>query len=464
MLTEYFAYIPHGHCFLWQKPLVILHIMSDSLIAIAYFSIPAMLLYFIFKRRDMPFPSLIILFGVFIVACGLTHLLGIWTLWYPDYWLSGGMKLFTGLVSVLTAAVLYPIIPQALELPSPEALAAMNAQLTQEVEERTKAEAAVRQLNEDLETRVSQRTEALEQAKQELEAALAKLQNTQAQLIQTEKMSSLGQLVAGVAHEINNPVNFIHGNLQPIQTYFGDLLELVGEYEQCYPQPVDAIAQLREDLDLDFLKSDLTKALNSMELGTSRIRSIVQSLRTFSRLDEAEMKAVDIHEGMESTLLILQNRLKGKGDRPAIQVQKHYGDLPLVDCYPSQLNQVFMNLISNGIDALEQLPSDRPPEITIQTQQPEPEQVEISISNNGPDIPPEVQSKIFDPFFTTKPIGKGTGLGLAISYQIITERHRGTLQVEAERNFGTIFTITIPAHQPEPEAEEPSTNGSQTSS
>lgn len=433
MMPELLAYIPHGHCFLWQKSLVSLHVISDGLIAIAYFSIPAMLLYFIRKREDAPFPSVFVLFSAFIIACGLTHVFGIWTLWQPDYWLSGGMKFITALVSVYTAASLYPLIPQALEMPSPEALAQINAQLTQEVAERTKAEADVRQLN------------------QELEITLNQLKTTQTQLVQTEKMSSLGQLVAGVAHEINNPANFIHGNLQPIQVYVGELLELIEKYEQVYPQPTDTIEQFRAELDIEFVKSDLIQALDSMKVGTGRIRSIVQSLRTFSRLDEAHMKAVDIHEGIESTLLILQSRFKGKGDSPAIELCKHYGELSLVDCYPSQLNQVVMNLISNSIDALEQLTSDRPPQITIQTHQPTPEQVEIAIADNGPGIPPEIADKIFDPFFTTKPIGKGTGLGLAISYQIITERHGGTLELITERDRGTTFKICIPIHQPEPD-------------
>ncbi|NEO86055.1 MAG: sensor histidine kinase [Spirulina sp. SIO3F2] len=433
IIPEYLAYIPHGHCFLWQKSLVSLHVISDGLIAIAYFSIPAMLLYFVQKREDAPFPSVFVLFGAFIIACGLTHVLGIWTLWQPDYWLSGSMKFMTALVSLYTAASLYPLIPQALEMPSPEALAVINTQLTQEIAERTKAEADVRQLNHDL------------------KIALDQLKTTQTQLVQTEKMSSLGQLVAGVAHEINNPANFIHGNLQPIQIYVRELLELVEQYEQVYPQPVAAIDQLRADLDVDFLKTDLTKALDSMELGTGRIRSIVQSLRTFSRLDEAQMKTVDIHEGIESTLLILQSRFNGTTEHPAIQLHKQYGELPLVDCYPSQLNQVFMNLITNSLDALEKLPSDRAPEITIHTQQLNLDQVEIAIADNGAGIPPEIADKIFDPFFTTKPIGKGTGLGLAISYQIITERHQGTLQMETECDRGTTFKICIPTHQPEPE-------------
>ncbi|MFW6358425.1 MAG: PAS domain-containing protein [Chroococcales cyanobacterium] len=281
----------------------------------------------------------------------------------------------------------------------------------------------------------------------ELEKTLTELQQTQSQLLQSEKMAGLGQLVAGVAHEINNPVNFIHGNLVHTHDYIEDLLGLIELYEAVYPESEPEIEDEIEAIDLEFVKEDLPKALASMQVGTERIREIVKSLRTFSRLDEAEMKEVDIHEGIESTLLILQNRLKGKGDRQAIKVSKDYGKIPLVDCYAGQLNQVFMNLISNGIDALEynrKSESPEDPTIRIATEIIDQKWVVIRISDNGTGIPEDVRSRIFDPFYTTKPIGKGTGLGLSISYQIVVDKHGGKLVCNSQPNQGTEFAIYLP--------------------
>ncbi len=290
------------------------------------------------------------------------------------------------------------------------------------------------------------------QAETALKEALKKLKSTQAQLIQTEKMSSLGQLVAGIAHEINNPVNFISGNIIHISEYTHDLLELIRLYNQEFPNLSDEIQDKIEKIDLEFIVEDLPKVVNSMQIGSHRIREIVLSLRTFSRLDEAEMKEVDIHEGIDSTLLILQNRLKAKSEHPEIQIIKNYGNLPLVQCYAGQLNQVFMNIISNAIDALESYNNQRslaeienhPAQIEIYTQLTDNHQVQIRIVDNGTGIPESIKSKLFDPFFTTKPIGKGTGLGLSISYEIIVNKHLGILECKSELGKGTEFLIEIP--------------------
>ncbi|MCS6812224.1 MAG: sensor histidine kinase [Cyanobacteria bacterium] len=289
--------------------------------------------------------------------------------------------------------------------------------------------------------------------------AFQALQQAQAQLIQTEKMSSLGQLVAGIAHEINNPINFIYGNLPHAASYAKDLVGLIQLYEQHYTDPVPEIRAYRDEIDLEFLIEDLEKMLSSMRIGADRIREIVLSLRNFSRLDEAEMKPVNIHDGIDSTLLILQNRLKGSASCPKIDIVKAYGDLPLVDCYPGQLNQVFMNILSNAIDALSQFcdkqqqTSDAKPftpTITIHTQLiDQGTWVRISFKDNGPGIPAEHLSKLFDPFFTTKPVGEGTGLGLSISYQIIVEKHRGRLTCVSALGEGAEFVIEIPVSRPD---------------
>ncbi|MCT7964271.1 CHASE domain-containing protein [Laspinema sp. D1] len=300
----------------------------------------------------------------------------------------------------------------------------------------------------------------------DLEVAMQKLQTTQGQLIQAEKMSSIGQLVAGVAHEINNPVSFIYGNVNHADEYVKDLLFLLALYQQHYPEPVAEIQEEAEALDIDFLIEDLPKTIKSMTVGAERIQNIVLSLRNFSRTDEAEIKAVDIHQGLNSTLMILQHRLKATAGHQAIQVFKKYADLPLVECYPGQLNQVFMNLLANAIDALEdtlaQTPSpDYIPTLTLWTKvlaksptetpgdggELNPEFIVIGIEDNASGIPPEIIPNIFNPFFTTKPIGKGTGLGLSISYQIIVEKHLGQLNCFSQLGKGTEFRIQLPVSQ-----------------
>jgi two-component system, NtrC family, sensor kinase len=300
-----------------------------------------------------------------------------------------------------------------------------------------------------------QQSEAqLRQQAQQLKQTLQQLRSTQAQLIQTEKMSSLGQLVAGIAHEINNPINFIHGNITPANEYAEGLLRLIRLYQQHYPNPHPDIADESEAIDLAFLMLDLPKLLKSMTVGTERIKQIVLSLRNFSRIDEADMKVVNIHDGIESTLLILQHRLKDTPDKRRIEIVKKYGDLPQVQCYAGQLNQVFMNIIANAIEALEERDQHHPKElcqhsklITIRTECLSESRIVIRIQDNGSGISTSVQQQLFDPFFTTKPVGQGTGLGLSISYQIVVDKHQGVLKCFSEPGQGSEFWIEIPTRQ-----------------
>jgi two-component system, NtrC family, sensor kinase len=291
------------------------------------------------------------------------------------------------------------------------------------------------------EDEVGQLTLSLNQLIQRVAEYTEELNLAQSQLIQTEKMSSLGQMVAGIAHEINNPINFIYGNIEHTKNYVQDLLELIYIYQQKYPQVETEIEERIEEIELEFIISDLPKILGSMKMGAERIRQLVLSLRNFSRLDEAEVKYVDLHEGIDNTLLILNNRIKDK-----IEIIKKYGNLPLVECYPAQINQVFMNLISNAIDALISASEELQKQIVIQTKIIASDSIQVEIRDNGLGIPLEIQNKIFDPFFTTKPVGSGTGLGLSICYQII-EKHRGKILVKSQPNQGTEFAVSLPIQQ-----------------
>jgi len=310
---------------------------------------------------------------------------------------------------------------------------------------------SLKQTNQTLNLEILQRqqiTEQLQESKnslkfknQELKQTLAKLQHTQAQLIHTEKMSSLGQMVAGLAHEINNPVNFIYGNLRYAEIYTQDLLQLLHLYQTHYPQPDPEIIHHIHEIDLPFLEQDLFKMLTSMKQGSERIKNLVISLRNFSRLDESEFKTVDLHEGIESTLVMLEHRLKSR-----ITVTKHYDKLPVIQCYPAQLNQVWMHLIANAIDALRDHPDIEHPHLMIATFCLNENQVQVTITDNGLGIPEEIQARIFDPFFTTKPVGAGTGLGLSITYQII-QQHQGDIHLLSESGQGTEVRVILPVQR-----------------
>jgi two-component system, NtrC family, sensor kinase len=317
-------------------------------------------------------------------------------------------------------------------------------QLLQEVQA---SQQRLAQFNEELERRVEHRTSELKQA-------LSNLQQTQLQLVQNEKMSALGNLVAGVAHEINNPIGFISGNLNAVKLELGDLIDHLSLYQETFPAPGSQIQTHAAEIDLAFLLQDLPKIVASMEFGCDRITSISNSLRTFSRADASQKVEADIHEGLDSTLMILQHRLKANSLRPMIQVVKCYGKLPKVKCFLGQLNQVFMNILANAIDALEDTNVGRsfeqieaqPNRIAIYTDiLPIDQQVTIRIQDNGTGMSEEVRQKIFDHLFTTKDIGKGTGLGLAIARSIIVEKHEGLLAVSSTPGYGTEFTILLPA-------------------
>lgn len=300
-------------------------------------------------------------------------------------------------------------------------------------------------------TERKQSEKVLKERTQELEKTLIKLQSTQSQLIQTEKISQLGQLVAGVAHEVNNPLSFITGNLSHAQGYIEDLVNLINLYQKQFPNPGDIIEEEIEQIDLQYLLEDLPQLISSMKIGTNRIKDIMLSLRNYSRTSSDEKKAVNLHEGIDTTLMILSHRFKAKPERPAIKIVKQYSDLPLVKCDRGKMNQVFMNLISNAIDALEESNQEKsyeeinqnPNIVTITTAVDE-SWVTVSIADNGTGIPPQVKQKLFDAFFTTKSEGKGTGLGLSISYQIVTENHGGTLECISSPGDGANFLIRIP--------------------
>jgi len=689
------SYMPHGHCYLWQTPLVGLHVVSDSLIAIAYFSIPAMLMYFAYQRRKFLPISIFLMFGAFIILCGLGHLLEVWTLWYGAYWLAGIEKALTALISCYTAVSLVNLLPQFLSLRSPDELERINQQLQQEVSSRELIAQELAQINQNLEARIADRTVELQtkntqlmreiQERQSIEQSLARrlaceqifsktlqrvwttadfeplfqtlvqdvreflqvdrvlifqlnedfsgaisaesvsdpslsllgqsftdpcfqekhaplyqagricmiedietsplqechreflrslrvrsnlvipilwksessdldwqenlddqaitpahfylwglliaqscqgarswdnlevealqqlslqlgialrqsklmnrlqeelqekqqtalalqaseqearqqaaslattlnqLQATQAQLVQSEKLASLGKMVGGIAHEINNPLSFIYGNLTHAREYSHQVFQGLDLYQQHYPNPVDPIAQWLSEVEFEFLKTDFPKLLTSMKNGADRIREIVLLLRNFSRLDESELKSVDIHDGINSTLSILTERFLESTCGQVIQSHCAYDrDIPTVECYPGLLNQALFNLFSNALDAIEErcrLQEMFVPMVKVETRLICQQHAngltlqrfaQIQITDNGSGIDPALADKIFDPFFTTKPIGQGTGMGLANAYQIIVKRHHGELWYQVNEQGQTQFVVKIPIEQ-----------------
>ncbi|BAZ30717.1 two-component sensor histidine kinase [Cylindrospermum sp. NIES-4074] len=450
------------------------------LIVIAYYLLPPVLVYALYKGRDVPFHWMFLVFGVLLSFCGTAYVIQTWQIWYPDSWISALLRIVTIVAGMAIAFMVLALLPVALALPSPARLEAAKLALENEICERQRAEQALSELASHLEHIVEQRTtelsnvnyalkreigdrlfaeKSLRQSEaqlriehQQLQQALRALQSTQSQLIQAEKMSSLGQMVAGIAHEVNNPISFIFSNLQYAEQYTRDLLQLIKLYQQEYPQPGVKIQNYINKIELDFIREDLANIVSSMRVGAERIRQIVLSMRNFSRLDEAEMKFVNIHEGIDSTLLILNHRLKAVGNHAAIQVIKEYGTLPAVECYAGPMNQVFMNILSNAIDALRELEAtsydiNNTLTIRIQTEFLADHSAIIRIADNGIGVAENSRYKLFDPFFTTKPVGKGTGLGLSVCYQIVVDKHGGQLRCVPASGQGAEFVIEIPIRQ-----------------
>ncbi len=402
---------------------------ANLLIASCYYIIGSSIALGLWRNRHEGVDLLVVCVAGIFISCGLGHTAhgtGMLGLWNTIGWQTG-FDLFT-------------IIPATgfLSFHSSYGILVRFSQIV-------KSEAALEQRNVTLEQLVEQRTQELREQNERLNNTLIELQQMQGHLIQMEKMSLLGQMVSGISHEINNPVNFIYGNLPYVEEHVRDIIKVLEAYQTSCEEESEHIQKVKDEIELNFVLDDLQNLVDSMKVGAARIRELVLNLRSFYRLDEAQMKYADLHAGIESTLVLLSNRYKKK-----IEIAREFGDIPQVECYINQVNQVFMNLISNAIDALIAENSSRkkePKRIAIATQLIDADWVAVKISDNGPGIPVEIQNRIFEPLFTTKARDVGTGLGLSISQQIVTETHRGRIYCYSTPGEGTTFTVELPVVQ-----------------
>jgi signal transduction histidine kinase len=387
----------------------------------------------ILAKGSRPAMFYLIAWGVFLIGLIILVLRNVGVLPYNDFTTYGsyvGSALETILLSFALADRINVLKKEK------EASQALALEVSQENER------LVREQNVILETKVNERTEELQQANTELSVALKSLKEAQTQLVEKEKMASLGQLTAGIAHEINNPINFVTSNIKPLKLDIEDIKTLLEKYEELEQQPdlKNAFAEIKaykQQIDLTYIHGEISELIKGIEDGAVRTAEIVRGLRTFSRLDESDVKAVDLHEGLESTLVLLRNSIPSN-----VKIIKHYGDLPKIECYAGKVNQVFMNIISNSFNAIKNKHSGKEESITITTRR-ENEQVMISFKDTGIGMTPEVKEKMFDPFFTTKDVGEGTGLGLSIVFSII-EKHNGRIVVNTAPGEGAEFIIYLP--------------------
>ncbi len=479
-------FIPHGHCYLWKPRLVGLHISSDATVALSYYSIPATLIYFVQKRKDLPFNWIFLLFGAFIILCGSTHVMEIWTLWHPNYWASGLLKAVTALVSVITALALIPLVPKALALPSPAELEAANQALAAEVVERKKVEADVRTLNTELEERVKARTQELlttnlelkaevaqrqlaetelqkakdgleirvEERTKELKETVQQLQNEilerqraeknlramQTQIIAQEKLASLGSLTAGIAHEIRNPLNFVNNFAQLSIELTEELLtEIEGQGERLDPESSGYIAELL---------NDLNQNVDKINEHGQRAARIVSNMLSHARGGTGEWSKVDINTLLAEAVNLAYHGMRGNNNMFNVAIESQYDDsIGKLDLVQQDFNRALLNILTNACYATYEKQQEKgdefSPAIYIETKNLG-DRIEICIQDNGKGMEQEVVEKIFHPFFTTKPTGEGTGLGLSMTHDIIVQQHQGDIKVETSPGSYAKFIITLP--------------------